>query len=186
MRNPHIIETILTNDGSCEEDRAGMRISLGSVLKVASRFDLSEGACLDPRHTQDEDGQTITPTLWDGREGKFEDDTDRWEKAVELCAACPVLAECREYLAACRRQRISVDGVVAGIVPDERGISQLMGRCRSCGIGLITRRDEELGVGVGLNVRRVGGRGLCSACYQAEYRSGRVSGGARLRSRGVT
>ena len=80
-----------------------MRISLGSVLKVASRFDLSEGACLDPRHTQDEDGQTITPTLWDGREGKLEDDTARWEKAVELCAACPVLAECREYLAACRR-----------------------------------------------------------------------------------
>lgn len=57
-------------------------------------------------------------TLWDGQ-GSYETNESkrrRQASALRLCNVCPVLEECRRWLADVDEKRILVDGVVAGTV----------------------------------------------------------------------
>lgn len=117
--------------------------------------------CRIRRRQMDADGVD----LWEGVVDKenFRKLEARHVKARLLCARCPVLEECEEYLSDLERKGKRVDGVCAGRYSDvpprgsARACVQL--NCRTCGQPMAPQAE-----GVDPETTHQG-EGLCGNCY---------------------
>lgn len=126
---------------------------LRSWAEVESRFNLTGAICRKPAFDE-------TPNLWETVSGRIkpEDRIARWEQAAALCEQCPVLEKCKARLDFYTALGFSIDGVVAGRIPE------LPARhCRGCGKVLYEKGEQQ-------GVETEYCAGFCRHCYERRKR----------------
>lgn len=103
---------------------------------------------------------------------------DRRQRRAKIdCHRCPILDACERYLSACEKQKIPIDGVVAGRWPDwtkseiTARVKRLQKHCRHCGHPM--RPQWRATDPNPRNVPQHVGEGLCNACWPTHSRAAR-------------
>lgn len=99
------------------------------------------------------------PSLWESHTGEHPvARKKRYVRAVELCEQCPALDACRERTERYTAIGLDIDGVVAGLTPQDRSKF-----CARCG-----RKLYRLGRRYDCDYVRLFRDGMCRSCYRAE------------------